>query len=364
MSDYMKFAFMCQESKRNASGRVAIIGAGPAGLSATGYLACEGYTVDIYDKLPLPGGLMTFAIPPWRIQPERVLSGTRELEEKFGVKYLLKTKVFSGDPLHEEGDDFVERNVHLEDLLNSYDLLIVATGTWSSKIPKMAGADSKGVLSALEYLYAWRIYEYGFTSKKPHTSKKAIVVGAGFSAVDAAERAQQSGAEVHVVYRRTVKEAPAGMYEIERLRREGITFIELASPLEIIAENNHVSAVKFQKMKLGPADETGRPRPVPILGEEFTIEADTVIFATGETPTPPLASEISEKLGIKLNRDGTIAVNNLMQTSVTKLFAAGDVSTGPSKIGPAIRSGLKAARSMHRWFYAKVGKPITSTKVI
>lgn len=364
MPDYMKFAFMCREGRRGVEGKVAVIGAGPAGLSATGYLACEGYSVDVYDKLPLPGGLMTFAIPPWRIQPERVLGGAKELEERFGVKYVLKTKVFTGKVAHEEGDEFVEKSVSLEELLNIYDLLLIATGTWTSRKPKMPGIDARGVMSALEYLYHWRVYEYKFTDKRPPAGKRAVVIGAGYSAVDAAERAHRTGAETYIVYRRTIKEAPAGIYEIERLKRGGVIFIELASPTEIIAENNHATAVKFQKMALGPPDETGRPRPVPVPGEEFTIEADMVIFATGETPTPPLTSEMSEKLGIKLNKDGTIAVNSLMQTSLSKVFAAGDVSTGPSKIGPAIRSGLKAARSMHRWFSVKAGKSATKATVI
>lgn len=364
LGDYVKFAFMCRDKKKNIEARVAVIGAGPAGLAATGYLACEGYNVDVYDKLPLPGGLMTFAIPQWRIPPERVINGARELEEKLGVKILLKTKVYTGEPSHEEGDDFVEKKVNLEDLVSNYDIVLLATGTWISKIPRIPGVEAKGVTTALEYLYKWRIFEYGYTNTKPPVGKNIVVIGAGYSAVDAAEKALKTGAEVHLVYRRTIREAPAGLYEIERIKREGITFIELASPAEIITENNAVKAIKFQKMTLGPPDETGRPKPIPIPGGEFTIEADLVIFATGESPTPPVKSTIAEKIGLKLNKDETIAVNELMQTSIPKVFAAGDVVTGPSRIGPAIRSGLKAGRSIHYWFSAKTGKLVSFTEVV
>ncbi|MEM3912955.1 MAG: FAD-dependent oxidoreductase [Desulfurococcaceae archaeon] len=364
MGDYMKFAFMCRDKKKNTGARVAVIGAGPAGLTASGYLACEGYDVDLYDKQPLPGGLMTFAIPQWRIPPERVVNGAKELEEKLGVKILLKTKIYAGEPPHEEGDDFVEKKVNLEDLINNYDMVLISTGTWASKIPRIPGVEAKGVTTALEYLYKWRIYEYNYTTTKPPLGRNIVVIGAGYSAIDAAEKALKTGAEVHLVYRRTIREAPAGLYEIERIKREGVTFIELASPAEIITENNVVKAIKFQKMTLGPPDETGRPRPVPIPGGEFVIEADLVVFATGESPTPPVKSSTAEKLGLRLNKDETIAVNALMQTSIPKVFAAGDVVTGPSRIGPAIRSGLKAARSMHYWFSAKTGKLVSFSEVI
>lgn len=352
----MDFAFMCKERKKTAGVKVAIIGAGPAGLAAAGYLACEGYEVDVYDKQPLPGGLLLFAIPPWRIPPERVLGGVKKLEEVLGVKFLMRTKVYTGEGRHEEGDRFVDKKVALEDLLSSYDMVLVATGTWNSKIPRMPGIDLSGVTGALEYLYEWRLYELGYLDHKPYVPKRLVVVGAGYSAVDVAERGLKLGAEVYIAYRRTIREAPAGIYEVEKLKREGAVFMELVSPVEVLGENNRVVALKLQKMKLGAPDETGRPRPEPVPGSEFTLEADLVVFATGEAPTPPVSHEAAEKIGLKLNKDGTIQVNNLMQTSIPKLFAAGDVVHGPSRVGPAIRSGLKAAKFMHNWFTAKAGK--------
>lgn len=364
MTDYIRYAFMCREKRKEMKLKVAVIGAGPAGLSAAGYLACEGYEVDIYDKLPLPGGLMTFAIPPWRIPPERVLDGARELEDKFGVKFILKTKVQSGEGSHEEGDEFAEKKTSLEDVITKYDAILLATGTWLSKVPKIPGTEANGVATALLYLYEWRVFEYGYSTKRPLTGNRVVVIGGGYSAVDAAERALRNNSEVYLVYRRTIREAPAGIYEIEKLKREGVVFIELASPLEIIVNNNVVKAVKFQKMTLGPPDETGRPKPIPVPGGEFIIEADLVVFATGESPTPPVTATLADKLGLKLNKDGSVFVNDLMQTSIPKLFAAGDVVTGPSRIGPAMRTGLRAARSLHNWLTVKAGKPLAGAQVV
>lgn len=359
MGDYMKFAFMCRERRQSLNTRVAVIGAGPAGLSATGFLACSGYDVDVYDKQPLPGGLMTFAIPSWRIPPSRVLDGARELEEKFNVKIITRSKVYAGEETHEEGDDLVEKKINLEDILSQYDLVLITTGTWISKIPKLPGTGSRGVTTALEYLYKWKIHEYKLAPVKPPIAKRVVVIGGGYSAVDAAERALKTGAEVHLVYRRTIREAPAGIYEIERIKREGVAFTELASPVEIIEKNGVAIGVKFQKMTLGPPDETGRPRPIPVPGGEFIVDADLVVFATGESPTPPVSPSRAEAVGIKLNKDGSIWVNDIMQTSNPKVFAAGDVVHGASRIGPAIRSGLKAARYMHNWFMAKTGRMVT-----
>ncbi len=353
----MRFTFMCKEKPSPNGVRVAIVGAGPAGLAAAGYLACNGYEVDVYDKLPLPGGLMVFAIPPWRIPREAVLGGVRELEEKFGVKFILKTKVYAAEKAgHEEGDEFVEKTVALEKLIEDYDAVLITTGTWVSRVPRLPGIGAQGVYTALGYLYEHRLYELGFRDKPPYTGEKAVVIGGGYSAIDAAEQAHRVGAETFLVYRRTVKQAPAGLYEFERVKSLGVNVIELASPVEVIVEDGVAKGVKFQRMKLGPPDESGRPKPIPIEGSEFVIEAGTVIFATGERASPPVPPEdkdVLEKLGIKLTRWNTIIVNDLMQTGNPRVFAAGDVVNGPSKIGPATGSALRAARNLDNWLKAR-----------
>ncbi len=341
----MRFAFLCKESSGGGRGRVAIVGAGPAGLAAAGYLVCQGYEVDVYDKLPAAGGMMMFVIPPYRIPRENIVEGVEDLEKKFSVKFYYRTKVYCGStPRHEEGDEFVEKVVDLKNLINEYDAVLISTGTWLSRKMGVPGEDAKNVMPALEFIYRWWIYEQGLTSEKPPIGRRVVVIGGGLSAVDAAEVAMLKGAqEVYLVYRRTIREAPAGEYEIRRLVREGINWIELAAPTKVIAENGVAKAIEFVKMRLGEPDESGRPRPIPIPGSEFQIEADLIVAAIGEIPTPPLEAECD---GIKTDKRGRIIVNERFQTGIEKVFAAGDVVTGPSMVGKAFGSGLRAARSL------------------
>ncbi len=339
----MRFAFMCKEKGLDVRARIAIVGAGPAGLAAAGYLACAGAEVDVYDKLPMPGGMMMFVIPPYRIPRESVLEGIEDLEKRLGVKFVTKTKVFEGEVRHDEGDEFVERTIPLSKLVEEYDAVLIATGTWRSRRMGIENEDAKGVYTALEFIYWWYLYDAKLLNRKPEMGRKVVVIGGGLSAVDAAETALRKGAEeVHLLYRRTIREAPAGAFEIKRLVREGVNWMELVQPKRIIVENGVVTGIEMVRMRLGPPDESGRPRPIPIEGSEFVIEADTVIAAVGELPTPPLQGEA---LGIKLDRRGRIQVDRFWRAA-PKIYAAGDVVSGPSMVGKAVGSGLRAAKAV------------------
>jgi len=354
---YMRFAFLCprRAPQSRAGYRVAVIGAGPAGLAAAGYLACRGYEVDVYDKQPYAGGLMIFGIPEWRIPRERVLDGVKELEEVFSVKFVLRTKVFEGEPRHDEGDELAEKKVNLSDVVENYHAVVITTGTWRSRHLKIPGWGARGAYTALDFVYKMRIYGLGFINEKPFMGKRVYIIGAGLSAVDAAYEALRLGAdEVTIAYRRTVKQAPAGVYELDRLRRLGAKMMELVNPVEIIVEKNYVKGLKLQRMKLGAPDETGRPRPIPVPGSEFVVEADTVIAAVGEIPTPPVeGAEVLKKLGVEIDDRGRIVVYEGGRTRNPKIFAAGDVVSGPSKVGPAIGSGLAMARFLDRFLRAE-----------
>lgn len=342
----MRFAFVCK-GKGGKKGSIAVVGAGPAGLAATGYLACMGYDVDVYEKLPYAGGLMMFAIPINRIYPENVVEGIEDLKDRLSVRFYFKTKVFAkGQTRHDEGDDFVEKIVDLDDIVGKYDAVLISTGTWSSRKLGVEGENSKNVLTALEYLYQWRLYEEKIVSEKPPTGRRVVVVGAGLSAVDAAEKAFEAGAEVSIVYRRTIAEAPAGIYTINSLTRRGIRFIELVQPTKIVSEGGYAKGIELMKMKLGEPDETGRPRPIPVPGTEFVIEADLIILAVGEIPTPPFTDKF---MNIVADRSRRITVNDRYQTAIEKVFAAGDVVTGPSFVGKAFGSGLRAARFLDNY---------------
>ncbi len=340
----LKFTFLCSKRDIGGRGKIAVIGGGAAGLAATGYLVCNGYEVDVYDKLPFGGGMLSFVIPSYRVSRRGIAEGLEDLEKNFSVKFFYRTKVFCGEkPRRDEGDEFVENVVSLEKIVDNYDAILITTGTWSSRKTGIPGEDMPNVVSALDYVYRWALYEAGY-QVKPLIGKRVVVIGGGLSAIDAAELSLERGAhEVYLVYRRTIKEAPAGEYEIRRIIRKGIRWIELAQPTKIIVKNGSANAIEFIRMKLGEPDETGRPRPVPIEGSEFQIEADLIVAAVGETPTPPLEKEC---IGIKTDGRGRIIINRRMQTGNEKVFAAGDVVNGPTMIGTAIGSGLRASQQI------------------
>jgi len=338
----MKFTFMCKEPISHVNKRVAVIGAGPAGLTITGYLACRGYEVDVYEKLPYPGGLMVFAIPRHRISLDEVFDAWKDLEINFGVKFFFKTKVSIGTSV-DEGDEFVETRVGLLELTKKYDGVIIATGTWRSRRLDIEGENAKNVVSALSFLYRRRLKELGlFSGESESKFNRVIVIGAGLSAVDAVEECFSMGVkEVYLVYRRSIKEAPAGAYKIRELINRGAKWIELAQPKRIIVEDGYAKAVEFVKVSLGELDESRRPRPIPIPGTEFVIEADLVIEAVGETPSPPIYSGDLLKY---IDPSGRIVIDSNYRIPGTNIFAVGDVVVGPSKIGLAIDHALNAIK--------------------
>lgn len=335
----LKFAFLCRERRSSNGIRVAIVGAGATGLSAAGYLVCRGYEVDLYDKLPLPGGLMTFAIPKHRIPLEEVMEGVEDLRRNFGVEFNLSVKVSCGDGI-DECDDLAKGRIDLQELSGDYKALLVATGTWKSRKLGLEGEDARNVYTAIDYLRKLHLRILGLEGEGMRLGR-VLVIGGGLSAIDAADESINYGAdEVLLVYRRTRKEAPAGEWEMRRLEEKGVKILELASPKRFIVENGLVKFVELQRMMLSEPDETGRPRPVPIEGSEFSIEVDTVVKAIGEVPTPPIyrgCNLLNPSDGLKVDQDFRLIDN---------IFAAGDVVTGPSKIGRAVKQGLQAARKM------------------
>jgi len=348
----MRFAFLCREKPEPTGKKVAIIGAGPAGLSAAGYLVCHGHEVHIYDKLPEPGGLMLFGIPEFRIPIYRVRKGYEELENVFEVKFFPKTKVAFGNG-EEEGDKFVENTVNFNELVEKYDAVLIATGTWESWMPNIEGIELEGVYPALDYLFKIKSARLGHISwdeVPPIDGKRVMVVGAGHTAVDAAMESLLLGAEkVYMSYRRTIREAPAGAYEINLLKQRGVKWLELTVPVKIIGEHGKVIAIELQKCKLGEPDESGRRRPIPVEGSNFQIDVDYVVFAVGQRPTPPFAEDV----GIAVDKKGRIVVDSRHMTSKEGVFAAGDVVIGPSKVGRAVLDGLLAAESMHMWLLGR-----------
>jgi glutamate synthase (NADPH/NADH) small chain len=347
LGDYMRFTFMCKREKppQRLDDRVAVIGAGPTGLAATGYLACKGYQVTVYERLPLPGGMMVFGIPGVRIPKNRVFLGCKELEDIFDVKIVTSCKVHaSGYEIL--GDSFVKEKLELQKAIDEFDATLIATGTWMSTPLPAEGANVEGVYSALEYLFRNRAYELGFISENERFSlgPRVAVVGAGLVAADAAIDAIRDGSQVHLISIEKLPEAPAGAYEIRRLMEQGAKHIE-RTVIKKVTYRGRIEAVEL--IKVDAEVKNGLILKLEqIPGTESTIEVDNIIVGIGQRPTPPCKDEV---LGIKLSRRGGIEVDERFMTSRQKVFAAGDVVAGSTKVGRAFQSGLKAAYWVDRY---------------
>jgi len=314
--------------------KVAIIGAGPAGLNAAAVLICKGHEVHVFDKLPEPGGLLIFGIPAWRMDKKLIRKGIKELADA-GVVFHTNTTV--------DTEMF-------EKMLNEYDGIVIASGAWKSKFPKIPGIELEGVIDALTYLVKEGLARDGYIPKEERFVPvgKTAVIGCGETAMDACRQAVRDGAEeVYVIYRRSKEQAPSKDAEIKAAEKEGVEFIWLTNPTKLIGnEKGRVCKIELIKMKLGEPDESGRPRPIPIPGSEYTMDMDTVIFAVGMYATPPFHDS---KFGIELTSWGTIKTDKEGRTTRPGVCAAGDVVTGPYLIGPAIISGKKAAESLDEY---------------
>jgi len=322
--------------------RVAIVGAGPAGLGAAGVLRCKGHEVHVYDSLQEPGGMLIFAIPEYHVPKAGVRSGVQELV-RAGVNFHMKTRVAgcSGD------------GVKLEDLVSEFDAVLIATGTWSSRTLGIPGEDLPGVYVALDWLFEFYQAQLGYTKMDdvPPLGRNIMVVGGGLTAVDATEvpiryLKDRFGIEkVYLSYRRTRNEAPMSAREFNRLVQQyGVEPLELTVPVELHpGAGGRVASAKLQRMKLESVPGDKRPHPVPVPGSEFTLNVDAVLIAAGEIPSPPFKSGC---LGIELNRDGTVKTDQKFRTTARKVFAAGDVRHGASLYGLALKSGNDAAAAL------------------
>lgn len=337
----MKF-LRCKEIPESTGFSVGIIGAGPAGLGAAGFLKCRGHDVVVYDMLPEAGGMMFFGIPEGRIKKDKIRQSVRELMDA-GVKFLFNTKI--------------GRDLSLEDVIKSHDAVLIATGTWKTSDMGVPGEDLPWVLPAAEWLVDVHLALYGYKpwSEVTMIEGRILVIGGGLTAADAVtvpltySQFKDRVKELVLSYRRTRKYAPMRESEMNRLEQLGAKIWELTQPIEFREEGGrHI--VKFIRLELKEAGEGKRPRPVPIPGSEFEEEFDWVFKAVGVKPTPPFEDNCC---GIELNPDGTIKTDERFMTTREGVFAAGDVRHGASLIGPALKSGLDAAKSIHEYLLAK-----------
>ncbi|MDP2931958.1 MAG: FAD-dependent oxidoreductase [Chloroflexota bacterium] len=317
-------AWQKKVKKAKPSGKkVAIIGSGPAGLTAGYYLAKQGHRVTVFESGRLPGGMMRTAIPEYRL-PMEILDEEIDGIKATGVKIKTRTKVESLDELMGQG----------------YDAVFVATGANVDLPMRIEGEDTPGVMPCLSFLNDVKM------GKRVNLGDEVIVIGGGNAAVDAARTAARFGAyNVTILYRRTRAEMPATADEVEAALAEGINIKFLAAPTKINKCDGHLE-MECVRMKLGKPDASGRPRPVPVAGSEFNVCTDNVIVAVGEAPDVA-------GLGLKLNGSTLWANTETLATSRKGVFAGGDVVSGPASIIESIAAGRKAAASIDKYLGGK-----------
>jgi NADH-quinone oxidoreductase subunit F len=318
------------------NGKVAVIGAGPAGLSCAWDLALLGYQVTVFEALPVAGGMLYAGIPEYRL-PRDVLNREIDMVRKAGVE--IKTGTAIG------------RDVSFEDLQKEYKAVFVATGAHKGLKLGIDGEDSEGVKDAVDFLREFNI------DGKADIGKKAGVIGGGNAAIDAARTALRAGAdEVTILYRRTKTEMPADELEIEAAIEEGIKIEFLVAPTKVIAENGHIKALECVRMELGDVDASGRRRPVPKKGTEFIVELDTLFPAISQEPD---VSFLPKSNGFNISKWNTIEADpETLATNVPGVFAGGDVVTGPYTVTDAMGQGKKAARSIHKYLQGEDMTPV------
>ena len=308
--------------------RVAIVGAGPAGLNAGYHLGKKGYQVTIFEALPVAGGMLAVGIPDFRLPPailEYDINFIRQHNVEIRMNQALG-RDFTVDDLFKQG----------------YKAVFLALGAHGNPRLNIPGEDAKGVLAGVDFLRRVNLGE------EVEVGEKVAVIGGGDVAIDAARMAVRLGArEVSIVYRRTKEEMPANAEEVEEAEDEKIKLLYLLAPTRIVTENGHVKGMECVRMELGDYDESGRRRPVPVKGSEFIMELDTIIPEVGYKPE--LACFKKEE-GFKITRTGTLGPDPVtLATHIPGVFAGGDVVTGPSTIVQAMAQGYQAAVSIDRY---------------
>ncbi len=324
--------------------KVAIVGSGPSGLACAGELAKKGHKVTVYEAFHKPGGVLVYGIPEFRL-PKSIVEAEVEYVKKLGVEILT--------------DHIIGKTITIPELREEYDAVYLATGAGLPKFLGIPGENLKGVYSANEFLTranlmkAYRFPEYDTPIK---VGRRVAVIGAGNVAMDAARTALRLGAEeVTIVYRRTEHECPARKEELEHAKEEGVKMLMLTSPIRLMGDDFYnVEWMECIQYKLGEPDESGRRRPIPLEGSEFSIRVDTVIIAIGQTPNPTVQEGVE---GLETHSWGGIVVDEDGKTTLEGVWAGGDVATGAATVIRAMGAGKKAAEDIDRYLRGETKWP-------
>ena len=319
--------------------RVAVVGSGPSGLTCAGDLAKKGYKVAVFEALHTAGGVLVYGIPEFRL-PKAIVKKEVDTLKQLGVE--IDTNVIIG------------KTVTVDELFDmGYEAVFIGSGAGLPRFMGIEGEALCGVYSANEFLTRnnlMKAYKDGSATPVMH-AKKAVIVGGGNVAMDAARTAKRLGADVTVVYRRTENELPARREEVEHAMEEGIEFKFLTNPIKIEGEDGWVKSILCQEMKLSEPDESGRARPVPVEGSEYEVEADCVIMSIGTSPNPLIKSTTS---GLEVNKRGGIIVNEETgKTSRDGVYAGGDAVTGAATVILAMGAGKTAAKAIDEYIMQK-----------
>lgn len=342
-ADYAREHNISTASAAEPNGKkVAVIGAGPAGLTCAGDLAKKGYDVTIFEALHKAGGVLEYGIPEFRLPKETVVKAEVENIKKLGVK--IETNVIIG------------RTITIDQLLDEegFDAVFIGSGAGLPKFMGIPGENANGVFSANEFLTRVNLMkafddDYDTPVK---IGKKVAVIGGGNVAMDAARTALRLGSESHIVYRRAEEQLPARVEEVHHAKEEGVVFDLLTNPTEILVdENGWVCGMKCVRMELGEPDESGRRSPIVIEGSEFTMDVDTVIMSLGTSPNPLISSNTP---GLEVNkRRCIIAEEETGLTTREGVYAGGDAVTGAATVILAMGAGKKAADAIDKYLSEK-----------
>ncbi len=310
--------------------KIAVVGAGPAGLTAARDLALRGYKVQVFEELPTPGGMLAWGIPAYRL-PREILN--KEIDDIRALGVDIQCNVRVG------------KDIAFDKVLSDYDYVYLAPGAHKSQRLGVEGEDLKGVYGGVEFLRDFNMNEATWLSGRKTLGAKVAVVGGGNSAIDAARSAARLGAEVTILYRRLRQDMPAAEEEIVAAEHEGIKIEYLVAPTKISGKGGKVTGITCQRMTLGDFDSSGRRRPVAVKGSEFTLSVDAVIAAIGQTPD---LSFVPEGSGVSVNKWSCFDLAGLSKskTAQEKVYAGGDAVTGPDTVIRAIAAGHQAAQDI------------------
>ncbi len=314
--------------------KIAVVGAGPAGLSFSGEMAKFGYDVTVFEALHEIGGVLKYGIPEFRL-PNSVIDIEIDGLKRMGVKFVMNC--------------IVGKTIGIEDFqAENYEGIFVGSGAGLPRFMNIPGENLNGILSSNEYLTRVNLMNGAKSNFDTPVlkGKNVAIIGGGNTAMDSVRTAKRLGAErAMIVYRRSLEEMPARVEEVHHAMDEGIEFMNLTNPLEYFGdEKGRVKQMKVQKMELGEPDESGRRRPVPIPDAIETIDTDLVIVSIGVSPNPIIPSTVK---GLDTTRWGTLVTNEGMQTSIPFIFAGGDIVRGGATVILAMGDGKVAANAMH-----------------